>query len=152
MTDMTPELRKQIRTIVLIGLAVFVIINGCSWQPGYGGRNDRKPGMEVERYFGWPACFYCDLWQSNESMQIEPWGFAPPLPIAPNMYFVYHSFGILPLLLDAVLVMAATVVAVTITVAEQHGRMQRWMIVLCASLVLLALLVVTFGDMTSVYL
>lgn len=149
---MSPQLRKQIRIIVLAGLAAFVLINGCSWQPGYGGRNDRKPGMEVERYFGWPACFYCDLWRSDESMRIEPWGFAPPLPIAPKMYFVYSKFGILPLLLDAVLVMAGIVVAATVTVGEPHGRMQRWMVVLCAALVVLAIVIIMFGDRTSVFL
>lgn len=132
---MLPELRKQTRTVVLIGLGVFVVINGCSWQPGYGGRNDRKPGIEVERFFGWPACFYCDLWRSDESMRIEPWGFALPLPIASKMYFVYSRFGILPLLLDAALVTAGVVVAAACTIAEDRGGMQRWMMVLCAAMV-----------------
>ncbi len=149
---MDPQLRKQIRTIFLIGLAVFILINGCSWQPGYGGRNDRKPGMEVERYFGWPSCFYCDLWQSNEPMQVEPWGFAPPLPIRSKMYFAYCRFGVLPLLLDAVLVVAGIVVVTIVTVGERQGRMQIWMAVLCAVLVLLAMAIVKFGDMASVYL
>jgi hypothetical protein len=152
MIDMSPELRKQIRTIVLLGLVIFVLFNGCSWQPGYGGRNDRKPGMEVERYFGWPACFYCDLWQSDESMWIEPWGFAPPLPIAPKMYFVYFRFGILPLLLDVVLVMAGIVVAAVVAIAEHRGTMQRWMIALCAAMFALAIMIFMFGGRTSVHL
>lgn len=151
MIDMAPELRKTIRTIVLIGLAAFVLINGCSWQPGYGGRNDRKPGMEVERYFGCPACFYCDLWRSDASMRIEPWGFAPPLPIAPKMYFVYSRFGTLPLLLDAVLLMAGIVVVVAVAVAEHRGRIPRWMVVLCAALVVSAIVMIMFGGRTSVH-
>ena len=74
---MSPELRKQIRNTVLVGLGAFVVINGCSWQPGYGGRNDRKPGMEVERYFGWPACFYADMWRAFEASH--------------TTVFVYHA-------------------------------------------------------------
>lgn len=149
---MSSELRKQIRTIVLIGVAVFVLLNGCSWQPGYGGRNDRKPGMEVERYFGWPACFYCDLWQSDESMRIEPLVFAPPLPITSKMYFAYYQFGIVPLVLDAMLALAGIGVVATVAVAEHRGRWQRWMVVLGGTLVVLALLILAFGDSTSVYL
>jgi hypothetical protein len=149
---MSPALRKQIRTIALIGLAVFVLVNGCSWQPGYGGRNDRKPGMEVERYFGWPACYYCDLWQSNEPMTVEPWAFAPPFPITRKMYFVYCEFGLLPLLLDVVLVVAGIVVVVIVCVAEDPRKTKPWMAVLCAVLFLLAILIVKFGGMTSVYL
>jgi len=145
-------LHKQIRTIVLIGLAVFVLINGCSWQPGYGGRNDRKPGMEVERYFGWPACYYCDLWRSDEPMQIEPWGFAPPLPITSKMYFVYCEFGVLPLLLDAMFVLSGIVVVCIAAIGEHRGKRQRWMNVICWVLILLAIAIVKFGDMTSVYL
>ena len=104
---MSPDLRKQIRTITLIGLAVFVLMNGCSWEPGFGGRrHDGKPGEEVERYFGWPACFYADMWRSNERMDVEPWDYIPPLPTTSKMHFVYCEFGLLPLLLDAVLVSA----------------------------------------------
>ena len=149
---MSPELRKQIRNIVLFGLAVFVLINGCSWQPGYGGRNDRKPGMEVERYFGWPACYYCDLWQSDESLQAVPLGLATLIPMTNKMYFAYCEFGLLPLLLDAVFVVAGIVVAVIVSVADHRGRMRPWMVVLCAMLFLLAVGIVRFGGVASVYL
>jgi len=149
---MSPELRKQIRIIVLIGLGVFVLINGCSWQPGYGGRNDRKPGMEVERYFGWPACFYCDLWRSDESIQAVPLGLAPLCPMTDKMYFVYHRFGLVPILLDAVFVSAGIVVVVIVAIGEHRGKRQRWMTVLCWVLVLLAIAIIKFGDMTSVFL
>ena len=149
---MPPELRKQIRNTALTGLTVFVLINGCSWQPGYGGRNDRKPGMEVERYFGWPACFYCDLWRSDESMRIEPWGFAPPLPISRLMYFVYCRFGVVPLLLDAVLVVAATAGVVILRTWEFHSRITWRSVAVLAALALVAWLIVRFGDGTSVYL
>jgi hypothetical protein len=68
------------------------------------------------------------------------------------VYFVYCEFGILPLLLDAVFVLAGIVVVVAVTVAEHRGRIQRRMIVLCAALVALAIVIVKYGDMTSVYL
>jgi hypothetical protein len=132
-------------------MAVFFLINGCSWQPGYGGRNDHKPGMEVERYFGWPACFYCDLWRSDEPMRIKPLEFAPPLPISRKMYFVYCQFGLVPLLLDAIFVSAGTVVVI-IAIGEYRGKKQRCMTVLCWALVLLAIAIIKFGDSTSVYL
>ena len=68
------------------------------------------------------------------------------------MYFVYSEFGVLPLLLDAALVLAGVVVVSIVAIGEHHGKKQRWMTVLCWVLVLLAIMIVKFGDMASVYL
>ena len=119
---MPTKLGKQIRNIVFVGLGVFVLVNGCSWQPGYGDRNDRKPGMEVERYFGWPACFYADLWQSDEATEVEPWNYAPPLPITSDMHYIYCSFGVVPLLLDIAIIVAAMGIAVVIKGTGKANR------------------------------
>lgn len=85
-------------------------------------------------------------------MQIEPLGFAPPLPIDRKVYFVYCQFGLVPLLLDAIFVSAGIVVVVIVAIGEHRGTKQRWMTILCWVLVLLAIGVVKFGGMTSVYL
>ncbi len=85
-------------------------------------------------------------------MQIEQLGFAPPLPIAGKMYFVYGEFGLVPLLLDAMFLLAGIVVVSIAAIGEHRGNRQRWMNVICWVLILLAIAVVKFGDMTSVYL
>jgi hypothetical protein len=149
---MHPLLRRQIRNIALVGLGAFIVINGCSWRPGSGGRHDRKPGMEVERYFGWPACFYADLWRSDEPMNVEPWDYAPPFPISRQMYFVYHRARAVPLLLDAVLVVAVTAGVVILRTWEFHGRSTRRSVAVLVALVVVAWSIVRFGDATSVYL
>jgi hypothetical protein len=149
---MSSVLRKQIRNIVLVGLAAFVLINGCSWQPGYGGRHDKRPGMEVERYFGWPACFYADLWRSDKPMNVEPWDFAPPIPISRQMYFVYHRARTVPFLLDAFLVVAVTAGVVILRTWEFCGRTTRQSVAMLVALALVAWLIVRFGDAASAYL
>ena len=149
---MPTKLRKQIRNIVFIGLGVFVLVNGCSWQPGYGGRSDRKPGMEVERYFGWPACFYADLWQSDEATEVEPWNYAPPLPITSDMHYIYCSFGVVPLLLDIAIIVAAMGIAVVIYRWHYRGKASVATIVLALVLGLVVATIVMFGDEVSVYL
>jgi hypothetical protein len=149
---MTEVLRKQVRAIILIGLGAFLFVNGCSWQPGSGGRHDRKPGMEMERYFGWPACFYVDLWRSDDRIDGIPLDYMWPLPITGRMQFVYHSFGVVPLMIDAALVLAATGIAVILCITVRHGRMPLWLAATCVLLAVVVLVVFTFGEKASVYL
>lgn len=149
---MPPELRKQIRNIILVGVGAFLLVNGCSWQPGYGGRNDRKPGMEVERYFGWPACFYADLWRSDEPTEVEPWSYAPPLPITSDMYFVYCSFSVVPLLLDAGLVIASVGLVIILCIWSSREKLSPWMVPVGIVLLIAAWAVIKFGEKVSVYL
>lgn len=143
--NVPPELQKQVRRIILVGLGLFVVVNGCSWNPGYGGRRG-KPGMEVERYFGWPACFYADLWRSEEATEVEPFNYVPPVPITRELQFVYFRFGFVPLLLDMILAAAATTIAVFLYTWQFRGVAATSTMIWAAVLGLVVLAIVIFGD------
>jgi hypothetical protein len=148
---MTESVRQQVRRIILWSLLIFLVVNAFSWNPGWGGRNDRKPGREVERYFGWPACFYCDLWRSDHPHEIALPLYFPPVPFTREMYFVYHSFSFRALLLNAALVICGAVIVVILVLAEQGVR-KRWMKPVGIGLAILGILIVLFGDEFSTYL
>jgi len=133
-------------------VAVFLVVNGCSWMPGYGGRNDRQPGMEVERYFGWPACFRAELWQSDHSHEVNVDAYIPPVPLSSEMSFVYSSNAFIPLLLDAVLVAAVAAICALFVWAKSRGRAANWMIFSGVFLAVVVWLIVQFADETSTYL
>lgn len=67
-------------------------------------------------------------------------------------YFVYCRFDVVPLLLDAVLVVAATAGVVILRSWEFHSRITWRSVVVLVVLALVAWLIVRFGDGASVYL
>ena len=120
--------------------------------PGYGGRNDRQPGMEVERYFGWPACFRAELWRSDHPHQVNFVAYISPIPLSTEMYFVYSSNRIIPFILDAILVAALAAICGLFVWADVGGRTENWMVVSGVFLAVVVWLIVQFADETIAYL
>lgn len=148
---MTSSVRQEVKTLIIFGVIVFIGINAFSWNPGWGGRTDRKPGREVERYFGWPACFYCDLWRSDHPHEIAIPNYFPPIPISREMYFVYSSGSVIAFMLNATL--AACIVGVClIFVAYEVGKVKAWMKCLGIGLAIIALMIFFFGNQFSTHL
>lgn len=135
------------RTVAVVLLAG-VLVNACSWTPGYGGRRDQQPGMEVERYFGWPACFRAELWRSDHPHQVDVGAYVPPIPLSNEMSFVYARSGWLPLLLDVALVAIAAALGLLISRKRSAASLPRAAVVLAA----LGGLLVLLAGLTSVYL
>ena len=146
------ELQMRLKTILAWALFSFILVNGCSWMPGYGGRHDRQPGMEVERYFGWPACFRAELWRSDHPHQVNDGAYIPPIPLSTEMYFVYSSNGLIPFILDAALVAAVAAICGLFVWADVRGRTASWMIFTGVFLAVVVWLIVQFADETSAYL
>ncbi|MEZ5944918.1 MAG: hypothetical protein R3C18_26335 [Planctomycetaceae bacterium] len=148
---MNESVRQQVRLIVQWSVITFVVVNAFSWNPGWGGRNDRKPGREVERYLGWPACYYCDLWRSDHSHEIALPLYFPPVPLSREMSFVYHSFSLMALLMNVALVICGAVIVVILVQAE-HGVRKKWMKPVCIGLAIIGGLIMMFGDKFSTHL
>lgn len=148
---MNPTVRHEIRTVIKWGVLAFLLVNAFSWNPGWGGRIDGKLGREVERYFGWPACFYCDLWRSDHEHEIALAAYFPAIPLSREMYFVYHSASIVAFLLNATLMACGTLIVVILLLAERKD-MKSWMTPIGIGLVLIGLLIIGFGDEFSAYL
>jgi hypothetical protein len=149
---MEPELRREFRAIITWGVAVFLVVNAFSWHPGYGGRTDRKPGMEVERYFGWPACFYCDLWRSDRPHKVNGLSYVSAIPLSSEMYFVYFSSSALALLLDVGVAACAVVLCLLLAAAERRNKVTTWMTLLGVGIAVIGLLIIVLGDAVSAYL
>ena len=149
---MSAEFRKQLNRLIYGTVVLFIFINGCSWMPGYGGRNDRQPGMEVERYFGWPACFRAELWQSDHLHEVNISEYIPPVPLSSEMAFVYSSNALIPLLLDAVFAVSVTCLCVLLTWSICHARVTKRMVASGLFLVMTAWLIVKFANVTNAYL
>jgi hypothetical protein len=149
---MSPELRRDLRKIILCGVGLFLVLNAFSWQPGYGGRSDKEPGMEVERFFGWPACFYCDLWRSDRPHEVDHWEYVSPIPVTSEMYFVYFSHSLVALLLNVVIVTCGMVVWFLFKLVERRRQIENWMLVVGIALLAVAALIVEFGSKASAFL
>ena len=78
--------------------------------------------------------------------------YIPPIPLTSDMSLAYCSFSFLGLLLDMVLGACIIAVVVLVKLAENRHRHQPWAIGLGIALVVVALLIVTFGHKTSAYL
>lgn len=155
MASRNREFRRRLRRLALVATGLFLLVNGCSWDPGYGGRHDRKPGFEVERSFGWPCCYYADLWRTERPVRLrdfEPWDYAPPLPITNQTRFVYCSFGAVPLLLNGILVLAMTGLVLILLEWESRERLPPRIALLGGLLAIVSWAIIKFGDLTSVYL
>lgn len=59
-------MKPQAYLLLAIGVVAFLAANTFAWQPGIGGRRDRTPGTELERYVGWPAVWRAELWDSAD--------------------------------------------------------------------------------------
>jgi hypothetical protein len=59
-------MKPQAYLLLALLLAGFLVANAFAWQLGIGGRRDRTPGTELERYFGWPAVWRAELWDSSD--------------------------------------------------------------------------------------
>ena len=149
---MHSELRKHSIKVAWWGLGIFLFFNGCSWNPGYGGRVDKVPGRQVERYFGWPACFYCDLWRSDHPHEINLPAYFPPYPLTSEMYFVYSSYAVVALLLNVLLAICGIGIVLLLLKADFDHSARSWMIGLGVGLAMLGLLILTLGDEFSAYL
>lgn len=145
---MTESNRKQNRRVVVWSILLFLGINAFSWNPGWGGRRDGESGREIERYFGWPACFYCDLWRSDGPQNIDMAAYFPPIPLGGAMDFVYRSFSLVALLLNVTLVTCVAVSVLLFTTTEP-GAGQKWTQAAGLSLVILAFLIVMLADKFS---
>lgn len=148
---MNPTVRQEIRTVIKWGVIVFLAVNAFSWNPGWGGRSDLKPGLEIERYFGWPACFYCDMWRQDHENEIALAAYFPLIPLSREMYFVYFSGSVLAFVLNLALAVCGTLLVVIFVVAEKES-FKKWMLPVGIGLVLIGLLIIGFGDEFNVYL
>lgn len=146
---MNQRVRRDFRLIIGWGLAAFIVVNAFSWSPGSGGRNDRKPGMEVERFFGWPACFYCDLWRSDHNHEVHIGPYIPPIPTTSGMYYVYSSQSLLALLLDTSLALCGIVICLLLVWAEHRERTDTWVMILGVISAAAVLAIIMFGDEVS---
>lgn len=149
---MHSELRKKFKLILYWGAGLFLMLNAFSWTPGYGGRNDRKPGQEVERYFGWPACFRAELWQSDHWHEVNPTAFIPPVPLSSEMDFVYSSNSLVALALNTLLAACAIGIGLLVVVMEHRKRNDYWLMSAAIGLTGICGLIVLFADRTSAYL
>lgn len=43
---------QKVRTTILRGIVIFVVLNALTLDLGWGGRRDHQPGREIERRFG----------------------------------------------------------------------------------------------------
>lgn len=139
------------KTIIKFGVIVFIVINAFSWNLGWGGRNDRKPGREIERYFGWPACFYCDLWRSDHLHEIALPAYFPPIPFSREMYFVYFSSSVIAFILNATFVGCIVGLCLLFVVSEVR-KLKAWMKWLGIGLAMIAGTIFLFGNEFSTYL
>lgn len=145
------RLHATSRSIIGWGLFLFVMINAFSWNPGYGGRNDRQPGQEIERYFGWPAVFYCDLWRSDHTREYALPAYFPPIPLSREMSFVYCAWSAMAFALNAVTVACGTGIVLIVAKSErEHWR--AWMMAACVALAAVTWLVIQMAHPYGAYL
>lgn len=146
-----PDLRAILRKILFWGMILFLVINAFSWSPGYGGRRNQK-GMEVERYFGWPACFRAELWRSDHRHEINILAYMPPVPLAGEMSLAvaYHSATALVLNLA----FAGCLIGIVQLFAwiDHRRRADPWTIALIAALVAAALGLLHIADRCDAHL
>ena len=148
---MTSSIRQEMKSVIKWGLIVFIVINAFSWNPGWGGRNDRKPGHEIERYFGWPACFYCDLWRSDHPHEIVLPAYFPIIPFSREMYFVYFSSSVIAFFLNAIFVACIAGMCFLFVLSEEK-KLNAWTKWLGIGLALIAVMIFLFGNEVSTYL
>ncbi|QDU04524.1 hypothetical protein V6x_42520 [Gimesia chilikensis] len=148
---MTESVRSQVTPIIVWGAVAFLVINAFSWNPGWGGRRDREPGWELERYFGWPACYYCDLWRSDRPDEIDHPAYFPLIPFSRQMGYVYHSFSFTALALNLLLVVCG-VVSIILWNLSKHDTGKSWMGPAGIALAILGIFIVLSGNEFSTYL
>lgn len=148
---MAASVRQDAKAMLIWGLIAFLAVNAFSWNPGWGGRHDKQPGRELERYFGWPACFYCDLWRSEHDHGINLALYFPPIPVSREMTFVYHSLSLVALLMNVVFFASWTFLCVILLLAEKQVR-RAWMAPTGIGLIILGLLIAFYGHEFSTFL
>jgi len=148
---MTDRLRVESGRLVLWTVLIFLAVNAFSWSPGYGGRNDRQPGREVERYFGWPACFYCDLWRSDHDHQIALAAYFPPIPLTLEMGYVYSSWSLLGLVINVCVAGGLLGVCLLLIRMDEQGA-NSWLIGATCLLAGMSGVLILFGEEFSAYL
>lgn len=139
------------RWLFFWGTAVFVLVNALSWDPGYGHRTDLKPGQEIERYFGWPAHYYCGLWRSDRP-ELDLLRHFTLIPLASEMTFAYSSHSILALLLDAGLIACGMVIWRLGESVSSGKKLSKWTLAIGIALTITAVAIILFGDEVSAYL
>ena len=143
--------RKRAVLILVVGLGIFGVVNGIAWTPGIGGRNDKQPGMEIERYFGWPACYLAELWRSQEHVPLRLQWATPLSSPHVQMFFVYRTVGVLALVIDVVVALAS--IGLVIIIDRCQFRRPSTMLIICGMLLVVLIAgLVSFGERAGVYL
>ncbi len=112
------------RTWMLVGAtgAVYLNLNLVA-SPGTGPRRAPKPpGSELERFFGWPATYRAELWESDDPRMADWYaGSAWMSDPSPHMTLLARRFGLRAAAVDLLF----AVVILTMTGVASEGSRRR---------------------------
>lgn len=152
-------IHRQAWLAILITALVLVLLNIHPWQPGIGGRTDRKSGVqpdgsELELYYGWPACYRAELLRSDDPgmgtrvLRTAPFYFPPYAEGWVSSRYV----GIGAIVLDVSFGLLFLVLVAVIADYVRRERWTRWAAITALTIVALLVAVYWLADRVEVYL
>lgn len=118
----------SLRAWIAVALWTFVILTlNFMPDPGVGSKGPPGPAFELERYFGWPAVYRAELWDSDDpQMATRDKGEFRLYDPTGEMNFRVRYFGWSAVVVDvvfAVFVLAALAIAGR---GDRRGRLLQW--------------------------